>query len=322
MDIEQFRQTLNTWGHQQVPFLFVVDFEMEKPLAWRIDEINENEILFFLNGFSNTSTTIDKTKTKLQKFPLSINDYKNKFESVMNGLLYGDSFLTNLTIKTKIEIDCSLQQLFYRSNAKYKLWLKDQFLFFSPEIFVQIKERKISSFPMKGTINAKEQNAAEKILSDPKELSEHVTMVDLIRNDLNHVASSVQVERFRYIDELKTNEGKLLQVSSQISGDLDNDYKSNMGDIIVGLLPAGSVSGAPKVKTIEIIKNAEGESRGYYTGVMGCFDGVNLDSGVMIRFIEENAGKFYYRSGGGITTQSLLESEYEEAISKIYVPVD
>jgi para-aminobenzoate synthetase component 1 len=72
---------------------------------------------------------------------------------------------------------------------------------------------------------------------------------------------------------------------------------------------------------LEIIKSVEGKSRGYYTGVFGYHDGSVLDSGVMIRFIEHNAGHYLYRSGGGITTQSVVESEYQEAIDKVYVPV-
>jgi para-aminobenzoate synthetase component I len=89
----------------------------------------------------------------------------------------------------------------------------------------------------------------------------------------------------------------------------------------VKLLPAGSVSGAPKPKTLEIIRNVEGGNRGYYTGVFGVFDGNTLDSGVMIRFIEQENGKLYYRSGGGITTQSVVSSEYQEVIDKVYVPL-
>jgi para-aminobenzoate synthetase component 1 len=87
-------------------------------------------------------------------------------------------------------------------------------------------------------------------------------------------------------------------------------------------LPAGSVTGAPKAKTVEIIKAAEQEPRGFYTGILGIFDGKQLDSGVMIRFIEKVDGRFFYRSGGGITTQSDCKAEYEEAINKIYVPVN
>ena len=175
---------------------------------------------------------------------------------------------------------------------------------------------------MKGTIDATTLNAKEKILNDPKELAEHVTIVDLIRNDISQVASNVRVERFRYVEEVKTHDRSLLQVSSEIVGDLPSDCASRIGDIIVSLLPAGSVSGAPKAKTLEIIREAEVVNRGYYTGVFGYFDGINLDSGVMIRFIEKDGDKLFYRSGGGITTQSNAKSEYQELIDKIYVPID
>jgi para-aminobenzoate synthetase component 1 len=322
MSINEFRQTLNRWGRQQVPFLFVVDFEMEKPLVWKIDEVKSEEILFYVNGFSNNHLLTGKKVAQLQKFPLSLTNYKHVFDQVMDGLSYGDSFLTNLTIKTSIKIDNKLEDLFQRSVARYKLWMKDNFLCFSPEIFVRIKEKEISSFPMKGTIDSSVPNAKEKILSDEKELAEHVTMVDLVRNDLSQVATNVRVKRFRYIEEIKTTETNLLQVSSEVVGDLPGDYLSHLGDIVVTLLPAASISGAPKRKTVEIIKKTEAEKRGYYTGVMGYFDGVNLDSGVLIRFIEQQGEDLFYRSGGGITTQSVLEAEYHEAISKIYVPID
>ncbi|MGL4293035.1 MAG: chorismate-binding protein, partial [Bacteroidales bacterium] len=85
---------------------------------------------------------------------------------------------------------------------------------------------------------------------------------------------------------------------------------------------AGSICGAPKKSTCEIIKRAEGISRGYYTGIAGIFDGENLDSGVLIRFIEQDEkGEFHFRSGGGITAKSDAQSEYDELIQKIYVPV-
>jgi len=90
---------------------------------------------------------------------------------------------------------------------------------------------------------------------------------------------------------------------------------------LLKLLPAGSVSGAPKPKTLEIIKEVETEERGYYAGVFGYYNGKELDSGVMIRFIEKKEDKYFYRSGGGITTQSVVELEYQEVIDKVYVPV-
>jgi para-aminobenzoate synthetase component 1 len=86
------------------------------------------------------------------------------------------------------------------------------------------------------------------------------------------------------------------------------------------LLPAGSISGAPKEKTREIIRNAEKEARGFYTGIAGIYDGETLDSCVMIRYVEKQGEKTFYRSGGGITFQSEEGSEYNELIDKIYVP--
>ena len=134
------------------------------------------------------------------------------------------------------------------------------------------------------------------------------------------VAKNVKVDRFRYIDHLKTSEKHLLQVSSQISGKLPSDYQHTIGDIICKLLPAGSISGAPKKKTIEIIEEVEGYERGYYTGIFGIFDGKDLDSGVMIRFIEKDGAEMYYKSGGGITINSIAENEYNELTDKVYVP--
>jgi para-aminobenzoate synthetase component 1 len=134
------------------------------------------------------------------------------------------------------------------------------------------------------------------------------------------VAENVCVKRYRYIDTLHTNKGDLLQVSSEISGDLPVNYKEKLGDLLLELLPAGSICGAPKTKTLEIIEQAEGYDRGFYTGIFGYFDGENLDSAVMIRFIEQQTDGLVFKSGGGITSQSNNQSEYDELIRKIYVP--
>ncbi len=323
MDLSNFKEQLNNWGHKKVPFLFFIDFEMQKPKAWQIEDVNSDELLFEINGFSNAPKAgIDKSESlKLETEDYLYSEYTSKFSSVMHSLNRGDSFLTNLTIKTKINTNKSLRELFYLSKARYKLWFKDQFLIFSPETFIQIKDQRIFSFPMKGTIDSKIPNAKEIILADQKELAEHVTIVDLIRNDLSSVASSVKVTRFRYVEEVKTNNKNLLQVSSEIQGKLPSDYAAHLGDIIVTLLPAGSISGAPKAKTLKIIQQVEMESRGYYTGIVGYFDGKNLDTGVMIRYIEKTEEGLFFRSGGGITTQSNLKSEFQETLDKIYVPI-
>ena len=321
MTLSDFTEKMNRWGKEKIPFLFIIDFEMLKPVIIRLEEIDPKEILFYINGFSNTSQQRDKRKITIKKNPCSLGDYKKKFDRVIQALEYGDTFLTNLTVATEVELTNTLEEIFHQSDAKYKLLYKDQFLVFSPETFIRIRDGKIFSYPMKGTIDASTTNAKEKILNDKKELAEHVTIVDLIRNDLSQVASQVNVKRFRYIDEVRTEDKVLYQVSSEICGELASSYETHLGDIVLKLLPAGSVSGAPKPKTLELIETVEDGRRGYYTGVCGVYNGDQLDSGVMIRYIEKTNDRYLYRSGGGITTQSDLVSEYQEVIDKVYVPV-
>jgi para-aminobenzoate synthetase component I len=323
MTLQEFKTRLNQWGKNKIPFFFCIDFELEKPFVFTLDHGND-QILFAINGFSNAQQR-DPAAGKVgvkKKIPISFSAYETKFNKVLQHLRYGDSFLTNLTVKTEIETEQSLRELFNASRAKYKLLLNDQFLVFSPETFIQIRDGKIYSYPMKGTIDANIANAEDVILNDEKEKAEHITIVDLIRNDLSLVANNVHMSRFRYIDKIKTSDKDLLQVSSEITGTLPPDHHAHLGDILVSLLPAGSISGAPKQKTLEIIAGAEEEKRGYYTGVFGYFDGEKLDSGVMIRYIEKINNHLYYRSGGGITTQSDAKTEYQEVIDKVYVPID
>src|SRR5690606_35545432 len=102
----------------------------------------------------------------LTKTPLSFSDYETKFSKVLSHLAEGDSFLTNLTIKTKIETTHTLEEIFRISTARYKLMLKDEFLVFSPETFIRIREGKIYAYPMKGTIDASVPDAEQVILTN------------------------------------------------------------------------------------------------------------------------------------------------------------
>jgi para-aminobenzoate synthetase component I len=321
MHLNDFINTLNEWGQQQVPFLFLVDYEMKKPHAWKISEVDPTELLYDFHGVTNAKSCMKVGSFDFRIAQPEIESYEKKFQAVIQSLNRGDTFLANLTDRNEIELNASLKEIFYASHARYKIWYRDEFVVFSPEIFVQIRDQRIYSFPMKGTIDASIPNAAHVILSNEKEMAEHVTMVDLIRNDLSLVANAVEVTKFRYVEELKTNQRNLLQVSSRIEGELSSDYQQRIGDILVALLPAGSISGAPKRKTCELLARVESRDRGYYTGVCGYFDGQQLDAGVMIRFIEKESEKHFFRSGGGITTQSNLEDEFQELINKVYVPI-
>lgn len=314
------KELMNTWGTAGIPFLFVIDFEQNKPLIFKLDEINPQQLLYWVNGVTNGNESPSDCEISLEKYPETYNTYLKKFTRVTDEISAGNSYLVNLTCATPVQINISLRDIFYRSKARYKLFLDEQFVCFSPEIFIQINEGRIMSFPMKGTIDASIPGAAGIIIKNQKETAEHYTIVDLIRNDLNMVSKNVRVERFRYIETIKAGDKELLQVSSEICGDLDSGYSGRIGDIVSTLLPAGSVSGAPKKKTVEIISSVENLDRGYYTGIFGIFDGKKLDCGVLIRFIEKTTSGLLFRSGGGITSFSDPVSEYNEMIDKIYVP--
>jgi para-aminobenzoate synthetase component 1 len=322
--IRQFKDRLNTWGKQKIPFVFLVDYLVEEPLAWQADQIDSSEIRYNLNGFHNESNKADKLSGgfHFEKSPIPFHEYEDKFKHVLDNLKAGNSFLVNLSVPTPINTNLSLSDIFTHSDAPYRFWKKDHFVCFSPEIFVRVKKGKyISSFPMKGTIDAARSDAQNTILSDPKECAEHATIVDLIRNDLSMVAEKVWVERYRYIDRIVTNNKVLLQVSSEVAGTLPESFQGEYGDLIMKLLPAGSITGAPKPSTQRIIAEAEGYERGYYTGVMGYFDGENFESAVMIRYIENQNGSLVFKSGGGITASSKAIQEYQEIIDKVYLPI-
>ena len=175
---------------------------------------------------------------------------------------------------------------------------------------------------MKGTIKADVPNAREQLLSCKKELWEHNTIVDLLRNDLAMVATNIEVSRFRYAELIQTARGAIWQTSSEICGDLNENWREDPISLLKTLLPAGSISGAPKEKTVAIIQQAEQQPRGFYTGIFGYFDGENLESAVIIRYIEQTEEGLQFRSGGGITRHSEVTSEYEELLAKVYIPIN
>ncbi|MCM1311563.1 MAG: aminodeoxychorismate synthase component I [Bacteroides sp.] len=304
-------------------FVFIIDYKQQRTVVEEKANIDETWCRYEFRGKGNYPTQHNKPDKNIiwNAAPPTFNDYCRSFNIVKRNIMNGNSYLTNLTCKVPIETNLTLEEIFRCSDAPYKLWLKDCFVCFSPETFIRIRHGKISSYPMKGTINGACPEAYRLLMEDKKEAAEHATIVDLIRNDLSMAASGVTVGRYRYCERLDTHKGPILQTSSEITGILPKDYRSHIGNIIFSQLPAGSITGAPKARTCKIIAEAEKYERGFYTGVAGIYDGNNLDSAVMIRFIEQEDGKLFYKAGGGITSQSRAENEYHEMIQKIYVPI-
>lgn len=307
---------------KRVPFFFMVDFLVENVQVFEENEIyNAGLQIDFQFNRSREKREAGDWNMEFKSNPEGAQNYLRGFTIIQDHLRAGNTYLANYTCKSEIQTNLSLEQIFKRAQAKYKVHYPDKFVFFSPETFVEIIGDQILTHPMKGTIDASIHNAVEVLKSDPKEKAEHYTVVDLLRNDLSVVADDVKVDEFQRIDLIKTNRKNLYAMSSEISGNVKPEFKGKIGSIMATLLPAGSILGAPKKKTLDIILEAENYDRGFYTGVCGWFDGESLDSCVMIRFIEKENGKLYFKSGGGITHLSKFADEYQEMKNKIYVPI-
>ncbi len=164
-----------------------------------------SEIKYEINDKVSSKLT---NKEKIEKYPISYEEYKKKFDYIQENIKAGNSYLLNLTSKTQIDSEYSLDEIYEKANAKFKLKFFDDFVCFSPEKFIEIKKNKIYTYPMKGTIDASIPNAQAKILGDIKEMAEHTMVVDLLRNDLGIVSNKVRVEKFRYIDKINAGNKK------------------------------------------------------------------------------------------------------------------
>ena len=305
------------------PCFFLLDFERQEGYCY-LDPIHQptGEIFFDFPAGKTPDPEGKKGAIELSLQPEGLERYSQRFSIIQQGLQQGDSFLANLTLKTPISTTAGLVDIYLSSHATYRVLLPGRFVSFSPECFITLRGEELSTHPMKGTIDATLPHAADLLRSDYKEGCEHHTIVDLMRNDLNQVALGVRVKRFKYLSALHTSRGELLQMSSEITGKVDRSAETfDIAQLLLPLLPAGSISGAPKARTLELIREAEGEKRGFYTGIAGYFDGKDLDTAVLIRYVEQTpSGSYYYRSGGGITIHSQGEAEYHECLQKIYIP--
>lgn len=315
----ELRRSMNQYGEEERPFVWGIDYAISKGF---ILNPADTSVLWHIGGDGNDISLRSQEPNPEMEIVAAptLMEYAAMFDRLREGLMRGDSFLANLTTVTEVRLKGGLRDVFISSQAPYRLLIPDQFVCFSPEPFVRIEGNRISTFPMKGTIDASLPDAERLLMNDYKEKCEHNTITDLMRNDLNMVATGVRVLRFRYTECVETGHGPILQTSSEICGTLKTDKSRRFGDIIFPLLPAGSISGAPKQATVELIGRAETRSRGWYTGVFGYYNGKSFSSAVMIRCLQRSAdGKLYYHSGGGVTINSRCDDEYAEVLEKVYL---
>lgn len=317
------RDAINEYASSHTAFLFFASYDASRAYVTKLSDVDPEVLRYNFGGITNDSPAGRAISSQIRwnPCPQDFKQYDRSFRIVKENLMRGNSYLVNLTCATPVDTNLTLPDVYALADAKYKLMVENCFVFFSPETFVRIEDgKRISSYPMKGTIDATIPDAEKRLMDDVKEAAEHATITDLIRNDLSRIANHVRVTRYRYVDRLETCNGPILQTSTEIEGCLPEGAQNKMGDLLFSMMPAGSITGAPKKKTMQIISDAETYHRGFYSGVAGIYDGRNLDSCVMIRYVEQDGRGMTYKSGGGITAKSDARKEYEEMIQKIYIP--
>lgn len=256
----------------------------------------------------------------------SKNEYCEMVEKAKNYIIEGDIFQVVLSNRLEAKASGSLFDT-YRllriiNPSPYMFYFTSEDLEIagaSPETLIKLDNQKLYTFPLAGTRPRgkdvqEDQRLEKELLSDEKELAEHNMLVDLGRNDIGKIAEIGSVKVENYLDVLRYSH--VMHLGSTVTGKIDKKYDAI--DAIDALLPAGTLSGAPKIRACEIINELENNKRGIYGGAIGYIDfSGNLDVCIAIRLVYKKNHKVFARSGAGIVYDSIPENEYQECINKI-----
>lgn len=289
-------------------------------------ERRKDEIIGVLHSFQPKPVSISSDNVNINiRSNISKEDYLKNVERSKEYIRNGDIF--QIVPSQRFEIDNPPDSfdvyrmlrstnpspyLYYFSSKEYSIAGA------SPEMLVSVNDRTVITRPIAGTIKRGEtmeediRNEAA-LISDPKERAEHTMLVDLGRNDIGKVSEfgSVNVTDYMIVERYS----KVMHLVSNVKGTLRKDKKPL--DALMALLPAGTLSGAPKVRAMEIIDELETVRRGLYGGTVGylAFDG-SIDTCIAIRTVLFRNGKAYVQAGGGVVADSIPENEYEESVNK------
>ena len=310
---EKLYNFFNKRDQSILKFFFFENNQIEKIQP---DEIDYNSIKDFL----------DSEEYLISNFKLntSKSEYIENINRIRNYIKEGDTYQINYTVKGKFDFYGSLQSLFlsliFNQSAQYSALINnggEYVISISPELFFEVKENKIFAKPMKGTIRRGYNNFTDKInsetlLNSKKDRAENVMILDLLRNDLGKISklNSVKVTSSFTIEKYES----LFQMISCVESELTN---TNIEKILKNIFPCGSITGAPKIRTMEIINEIENEPRGIYTGAIGIIGKDQLKFNVPIRTISiSKSGKGEIGLGSGVVWDSDPEEEYKETLLK------
>lgn len=265
----------------------------------------------------------------LEVFETNMN--REKFTEIVNKakeyIKEGDIFQVNLSQrftgkigeKDSLELYRILREINPSPFASYVALDDFKVISQSPERLVRLKDGISDTRPIAGTRRLekgneeKNQKLAEEMLNDPKECAEHVMLVDLERNDIGKLAKfgTVKVDEFMVVERYS----HVMHLVSNVLGELKENYDSI--DLLESMFPGGTITGAPKIRSMEIIEELEPTRRGFYTGSLGYIDySGNMDFNIIIRSFIEKENKVHFQVGAGIVYDSIPEREYKETINK------
>ena len=286
---------------------------------------SENRLEEVTELLKQTAAPEEKFTFTLPKVNTSKKDFEKSVKKAKNYVTAGDIFQVVLSKRFKFQFKGSLLT-FYKSlrqinPSPYMFYYKSdqrQIVGASPEMLVRVNNQKVITFPIAGTapmtaIAEENMRLGNELLKDQKECAEHVMLVDLARNDVGRISKygSVSVPEFMQIHQFS----HVQHIVSQVTGDLKDGLESF--DALKAVFPAGTVSGAPKVRAMEIIEELEPSHRGPYAGAVGYFScNGNSDFAITIRTLFSEGNKAYIQVGAGIVADSIPEKEWFETDHK------
>lgn len=292
-------------------------------------EVNSDFPLLYFEVFETYNIYKTKKTKKLLLNPqpcVNFCEYSNAIRKIKEEIANGNTYEVNYTYDFElpyVEDEFELfEYLLEKQKTPYNFYVKNKYdtiLSFSPELFFTLKNNHIVTKPMKGTIkrgkNQQEDEFFKEFLkNDEKNRAENVMIVDLLRNDLGRIAKTgtVKVSKLFEIETHKT----LHQMTSQIEADLKEGI--SLFDIFKAIFPCGSITGAPKISTMNIIKEVEKGEREVYCGAIGMISPQETIFSVPIRILQrhKNEKVFKYRVGGAIVWDSDIQQEWEETLTK------
>jgi para-aminobenzoate synthetase / 4-amino-4-deoxychorismate lyase len=273
---------------------------------------------------SNTIDLNSNEKYKIKKFRLNTSkaEYEKSIKKIKNYIAEGDTYQVNFTVKANFtfsgELTALISNLIFNQSARYISIINnnpDLIISLSPELFFEIKGNQITSKPMKGTIRRglnldDDKLNYEKLKQSEKNKAENVMIVDMIRNDLGKISKygSVKVKNLFEIEKYES----VYQMVSTVDSTLNKNIK--LSDVLRNIFPCASITGAPKIRTMEIINELEKEKRGIYTGSIGLITNNKIAFSVAIRTLNLNVRnkKGEMGLGSGIVWDSIAKEEYDE----------